>query len=86
MHMLSDAGRNTVIMVGTSWYVCIVFSLLFRRKKDSEEHKAGEERRQVDQDVDRDVLKQIDKDVLRTDRAHPYYRGEEGIRHVGKLK
>ena len=33
-------------------------------------------------------VQQIDKDVVRTDRSHPYYKGdrEEGRRHVGTLK
>ena len=34
------------------------------------------------------AVQQIDKDVVRTDRSHPYYKGssDEGRRHVGTLK
>ena len=31
------------------------------------------------------MVHQIDKDVVRTDRSHPYYQGDENT-HVGTLK
>ena len=54
-----------------------MFHSLSRRKTESEESKA--------EGVGETVLHQVDKDVVRTDRSHPYYKGE-GNRHVGTLR
>ena len=47
-----------------------------RRRREEEGKEGG---------VGVSVVQQIDKDVVRTDRSHPYYRGE-GNRHVGALR
>jgi hypothetical protein len=53
---------------------------LDRRRIQSDESEQGEEWVVA--------VQQIDKDVVRTDRSHPYYKGDrdEGRRHVGTLK
>ena len=52
----------------------------YRRKIQADEREQGEEWVLA--------VQQIDKDVVRTDRSHPYYKGtsDEGRRHVGTLK
>ena len=62
--------------------VCSDCSVLFCRRKRERE---GEGMEVLEGGLDVSVILQIDKDVVRTDRSHPYYRGE-GNRHVGTLK
>ena len=57
--------------------VCSYYCHLFHHDRESEA---------VERESFRMVMvHQIDKDVVRTDRSHPYYQGDENT-HVGTLK